>query len=235
MTGPGAVAAPPRPPADTRWGGLREELLVFTGCSLAALAAVQGLGRVPFVGPYAQELAELVFLLVPFWVIERRGETVETYGFHLHHGWRAAALAVLFMVVTFGPFVVGFEWWWEPRRSFRFDRLPPDFWNVALAQFLVVALPEEALFRGYLQTRLERRFPSRSRRGIPIGWAIPATSALFAIGHFLVIPDPSRLAVFFPSLLFGLLRHWSGGLLAPVLFHGACNVLGDTLYFGYFG
>ena len=34
---------------------------------------------------------------------------------------------------------------------------------------------------------------------------------------------------------FGLLRHWSGSLLAPILFHGACNVLGDTLYFGYFG
>ncbi|MBN1773535.1 MAG: CPBP family intramembrane metalloprotease [Deltaproteobacteria bacterium] len=235
MTESGASAASPIPPADARWWGLREELVVFVGCSLAALAAVQGLGRVPHVGSYAQELAELVFLLVPFWVIERRGERIEDHGFHLHHGWKALALAVLFGVVTFGPFIVGFEWWWGPRRSFSFDRLPSDFWNIALAQFLVVALPEEALFRGYLQTRFERRFPSRSRHGIPIGWAIPATSVLFAIGHFVVIPDPSRLAVFFPSLLFGLLRHWSGGLLAPILFHGACNVLGDTLYFGYFG
>ena len=229
------AAEPPRDPADPRWWGLREELLVFVGCSLAALAAVQGLGRVPWVGGYAQELAELVFLLVPFWVIERRGERIEDHGFHLHHGWKALALAVLFMVVAFPPFIVGFEWWWAPQRVFSFDRLPSDYWNVVLAQFLVVALPEEALFRGYLQTRFERRFPSRSWHGIPIGWAIPATSVLFAIGHFVVIPDPARLAVFFPSLVFGLLRHWSGSLLAPIVFHGACNVLGDTLYFGYFG
>jgi len=235
MTAERADTAPPPGPADTRWWGLREELLVFVGCSLAALVAVQGLGRLPWVGTYAQELAELVFLLVPFWIIERRGERIEDHGFNLHHGWRALAIAVLFMVVTFAPFIVGFEWWWSPRRSFSFDRLPPDYWNVVLAQFLVVALPEEALFRGYLQTRFERRFPSRSWHGIPVGWAIPATSALFALGHFVVIPDPARLAVFFPSLLFGLLRHWTGSLLAPILFHGACNVLGDTLYFGYFG
>jgi len=227
----------PRPPvpADTRWGGLREEILVFLGCSLAAVVAVQGVGRLPWIGPHAQELAELIFLLVPFWVVERRGGRFEDYGFHLHRGGRALAIAVAAMAITFPPFVFGFEWWWEPGRAFAWSRLPSDYWNIALAQFLVVALPEEVLFRGYLQTRLERRFPSRSWHGLPIGWAIPVTSVAFALGHFLVIPLPARLAVFFPSLLFGLLRRWSGSLLAPIVFHGACNVIGDALYFGYLG
>jgi membrane protease YdiL (CAAX protease family) len=228
-----AAGRPSLVPRDERWGGLREEILVFVGCTLGALVAVQGLGRVPWLGPHAQELAELIFLLVPFWVVERRHGNIEDYGFHLRHAWRAIALAVVVMVVTFPTFIIGFEWWWMPPHPFLGARLPDDFWNIALAQFLVVALPEEALFRGYLQTSLERRFPSRPWHGIPLGWAIPATSAAFALVHFVVIPAPARLAVFFPSLAFGLLRHWSGSLVAPILFHGACNVLGDALYFGY--
>jgi membrane protease YdiL (CAAX protease family) len=232
MTDDRAGARPSIVQRDDRWGGLREELLVFLGCALGALVAVQGVGRIPVLGPHAQELAELVFLLVPFWVVERRGGRIEDYGFHLHHAWRAIAIAVAAMVVCFPPFVCGFQWWWHPPHAFLAARLPADFWNIALAQFLVVGLPEEALFRGYLQTRLERRFPSRPWHGIPIGWAIPLTSAAFAVMHFIVIPVPARLAVFFPSLAFGLLRHWSRSLLAPILFHGACNVLGDALYFG---
>jgi hypothetical protein len=233
MADESAQGRPSLVPRDERWGGLREEILVFVGCTLGALVAVQGVGRVPWLGAHAQELAELIFLLVPFWVVEHRHGDIEDYGFHLHHAWRAIALAVVVMLVTFPAFIIGFEWWWTPPHPFLADRLPDDFWNIALAQFLVVALPEEALFRGYLQTRLERRFPSRPWHGIPLGWAIPLTSAAFALVHFLVIPAPARLAVFFPSLVFGLLRHWSGSLVAPILFHGACNVLGDALYFGY--
>jgi uncharacterized protein len=225
----------PTAPRDTRWAGLREEILVFLGCSLAAVVAVQGVGRLPWIGSHAQELAELVFLFVPFWIVERRGGRFEDYGFHLRQVGRALGCTAVAMLVTFPPFVFAFAWWWEPGRAFAWSRLPSDFWSIALAQFVVVALPEEVLFRGYLQTRLERRFPSRSWHGLPIGWAIPATSVAFALGHFLVIPLPARLAVFFPSLLFGLLRHRSGSLLAPILFHGACNVIGDALYFGYLG
>jgi membrane protease YdiL (CAAX protease family) len=51
------------------------------------------------------------------------------------------------------------------------------------------------------------------------------TSAIFALLHFLVGFDPSRLAVFFPSLLFGWLYVRTGGILAPVLVHAACNLL----------
>ncbi|MBI5486642.1 MAG: CPBP family intramembrane metalloprotease [Deltaproteobacteria bacterium] len=228
-----AAARPSLVPRDPRWWGLREEILVFLGCALGAVATVQGLGRIPVLGPHAQELAELLFLMVPFWVVERRGERIEDYGFHLQRPWRAVAAAVALMLVVFPAFIVGFEWWWKPPHAFLFDRLPDAYWNIALAQFLVVALPEEALFRGYLQTRVERRLPSRTWRGIPLGWAVPLTSLAFALLHFVVIPDPARLAVFFPSLVFGVLRHWTGSLLAPILFHGASNVLGDALYFGY--
>ena len=228
-------AQPPSSPvgSDPRWGGLREEILVFLACAAGAVAIVQGGGRLPVVGAHAQELAELLFLLVPFLIVEKRGGRIEDYGFHLLRAWRSVAFALVPMLIVFPPFVLGFAWWWNPPHAFLFERLPDGYWNIALAQFLVVALPEEALFRGYLQTRLERRLPSRSWHGIPVGWAIPLTSAAFALLHFVVIPAPARLAVFFPSLLFGVLRHWTGSLVAPILFHGASNVLGDALYFGY--
>jgi uncharacterized protein len=213
--------------------GWREEILVFLTCTAAAALFVQGLGRIPVVKDYVFELAELTFLLVPWWVVERRREDWAEYGVHARGAGRSLAWAAAAMLVCFPPFVFGYEWWWGAVRSFDLSRLPSNFWNLALAQFLVVALPEEVLFRGYLQTRLERRLGSRERWGIRWGWAIPLTSVLFALAHFAVIPSPQRLAVFFPSLLFGWLRQRTGSILAPVVFHGACNVVGDLLYFGW--
>ena len=99
--------------------------------------------------------------------------------------------------------------------------------NLILVQLLLVALPEEVFYRGYLQTRLDALLgPSRSFLGVRIhGWSIIVTSALFAVGHFLVIPHPQRLAVFFPSLLFGWIRCATGSVTAAILFHASCNIL----------
>ena len=99
--------------------------------------------------------------------------------------------------------------------------------NLILVQLLLVALPEEVFYRGYLQTRLDGLLgPTSSLLGARIRpWSIVATSALFAVGHFLVIPHPQRLAVFFPSLLFGWMRCATGSVTAAVLFHASCNIL----------
>lgn len=131
------------------------------------------------------------------------------------------------------------------------DRLPPDrlrlgaagaaaddvpylahrswFWllNLILVQLLLVALPEEVFYRGYLQTRLDAIFPKTRRLfGVEIHPAsLFWTSVLFGVGHFFVIPHPQRLAVFFPSLLFGWLRAAGGGVAAGILYHAGCNLL----------
>ena len=95
----------------------------------------------------------------------------------------------------------------------------------AATQILVIACPEEIFFRGYMQTRLNDLFVRRARvLGTPLSASVLVTSALFALGHFVIHPDPSRLAVFFPSLLFGWLRERSGSVVASGLFHGLCNV-----------
>ncbi len=113
--------------------------------------------------------------------------------------------------------------------------LPPDFALLALNQILVIALPEELFFRGYLQGRLADRWPPGRRLwGAPVGRALLVSSLLFALGHFLVDFNPQRLAVFFPGLVFGWMRARTGSIAAGATFHALCNLLADVLHTSYF-
>jgi membrane protease YdiL (CAAX protease family) len=110
-------------------------------------------------------------------------------------------------------------------------RLPDGFVVLLLSQILVVAVPEELFFRGYLMSRLEDRWPSRARfLGTAVGLPLLLSSVLFAVGHFLVDLAPARLAVFFPALVFGWMRSRSGSIAPGALFHALCNVLSEVLH-----
>lgn len=106
--------------------------------------------------------------------------------------------------------------------------------TLVLTHLLLVAVPEEVFFRGYLQTRLDQLLAPRFRfLGAQVGPGIVVTSALFAVSHYIVELDPNRLVVFFPSLMFGWLRNLTGGVVAPVVVHGLSNVLLLLLSRGY--
>jgi membrane protease YdiL (CAAX protease family) len=146
---------------------------------------------------------------------------------------RAAAWAGALAAIVAVPFAIGFRIYWQPRQPFAF-RLPSSIIDDVLGQALVIALPEEAFYRGYLMTALDDAW------GTPwtfakarLGWGLFASSAIFAVGHFFTEPNPQRLAVFFPALVFGWLRARTGGVGAPALFHVLCNVLASTLSRGY--
>jgi len=114
-------------------------------------------------------------------------------------------------------------------------RLPDHFALSALNQLVVVAIPEELFFRGYLMARLERRWkPTRTVLGVPVGLALVVSSALFAVGHILVVPNPQRLAVFFPALVFGWMRARTGSIAAGACFHALCNLVADVLHTSFF-
>jgi membrane protease YdiL (CAAX protease family) len=139
-----------------------------------------------------------------------------------------AALAVAALV--FPPFVLGFHAWHAPERPFALQ-LPDALGSYLLSQLLVVALPEEALFRGYLQSRASERFTRRVRLlGVELSpAALTMQAALFAAIHFAVDLNPARLAVFFPGLLFGWMREWRNGIGAAAALHALCNLLSDVL------
>ena len=114
-------------------------------------------------------------------------------------------------------------------------RFPPEFVWLALSQIVVVAVPEELFFRGYLLGRLEERWPSRRTLfGAAVGWPLLVSSALFAVGHVLVDFDVQRLAVFFPALAFGWMRSRTGSIAAGALFHALCNLLSELLHTSFF-
>jgi len=132
--------------------------------------------------------------------------------------------------VVFPLYAVGFYWWNQPAGDFSLV-LPPNIASFAIAQLIVIALPEEAFFRGYLQTSLSDLTDKRVRVfGVELalgGWLLQA--ALFAAIHFLVEPHPARLAVFFPALLFGWTRAWRGGIGAALVLHAMSNLYSEIL------
>ena len=147
---------------------------------------------------------------------------------------RETAFALGAAAIIFPPFVVGFWLWHGPTHAFAWH-LSPDFASFVVSQLVLVGLPEEALFRGYVQTRLGDRFTT-TRRVLGADVSVPAlllSSALFAIVHLATEPSVTKLAVFFPSLLFGWMRARRGGIGAPIVFHAASNVIAEILVTGW--
>ncbi len=206
-------------------------------------------------------VAALLFVALPDRRVRARGERWQAYGlpwWGLRDGrtWRAwgrgALEALATCAVVFPLFSLAFfafsrllpelpaEWARllapygapaEPRL-----RLPDRFPLLALTQLLVVALPEELFYRGWMQTSWAASDPSRRVRvlGADLGRGFLATQALFALGH-LVRLQPWRLGTFFPGLLFGWLRVRTGGLAAPVLVHALSNLVIAVLESSFYG
>ena len=115
-------------------------------------------------------------------------------------------------------------------------RLPPRFPLLVAVQLLVVALPEELCYRGWMQTTWAASRPGRgvTVRGARLGSGFLATQALFAAGHLIAF-QTWRLGTFFPGLLFGWLRERTGGLAAPVFLHAFSNLFLATLEASFYG
>lgn len=113
--------------------------------------------------------------------------------------------AVAFFLVSSLPF--------SPFPSFP-EAVPTPLGAFALRQALLVALPEEVFFRGYLYDAFEEN-----------GWepVIPS-SLLFAAGHLVTHASAYRALTFFPALLFGWGRKKSGNIYVPVGLHLLFNL-----------
>jgi membrane protease YdiL (CAAX protease family) len=147
---------------------------------------------------------------------------------------RAIGWALAFGAVTFIPFFFGWRAWWGPEGSFALSPRLGEVTNELVGQVVIIALPEEAFYRGYLQSRLDDVWPPRfTIAGGAIGPGILVASAIFALGHLATIHSPARLAVFFPALVFGWLRARTGGIGAPIAYHALCNVFSEALGRGY--
>jgi len=188
----------------------------------------------------------LWFLLCVYGLLLHRGdaETIRRFGLSLgglfepepvspakllRSALGALAWGLGLALLIFPGFWLGYWYWYRPSGAF-VPASAPGLSDDVLGQLLGVAFPEEVFFRGYLQSALDRAWPPERRVfGAPLGLGLLVSSALFAAGHFLTEPFPGRLAVFFPSLVFGFLRARRGGVGAAIVFHALCNLFASYL------
>jgi len=245
-----------------RAAGLREPLLAFLAATAAA-AGLFWLGQsVPIVGRNLHGAIAIVFLYVPWLAARIRGTPFDyqAAGMRLaprrRNLWTFALTAGTTWPIFVGAFFIFYgtvcartapelvvAWWrmfapvcpqWLGVSGIGI-RFPPDFVWLILSQLVVVALPEELFFRGYLYQRLEALWPSRRRiLGASVGPALWLSSLLFALGHVLVDLDPRRFAVFFPGMVFGWMRARTGSVASGTAYHAGCNLLSDVLHTTYF-
>jgi hypothetical protein len=150
---------------------------------------------------------------------------------------RALSFAGLLALVVAVPFFFLWRWWWtDSGSSLSLLRALRPFaaGNEVMGQVFVIALPEEAFYRGYLQSRLDEVWGTRFECGrARVGPALFISAAIFAVGHVVTVNSPARLAVFFPAILFGWLRARTGGIGASVFFHAFCNLYSEALGSAY--
>jgi len=150
---------------------------------------------------------------------------------------QAAAWGVGLLAIVAVPFFFGWRAWFAramPELSFSLALRPGEAANEVLGQLFVIALPEEAFYRGYLQSRLDEAWlPRWNVLGARVGPGALAAAALFALGHVVTVHSVTRLAVFFPALVFAWLRARTKGIGAPVAFHMLCNIYSMALGRGF--
>jgi membrane protease YdiL (CAAX protease family) len=229
---------------------------LILAAKLASLAEPTGL-----LGANLAGVGALVFILLPDRKLRARGEGWDRYGLpwwgagdaRTWRAWGRGALAALAVAaVVFPLFALGF-WGFSrllprlpaglagllapygPPAALR-PRLPEGFALRAALQLLVVALPEELFYRGWMQTSWRRlgSGPARRALGADLGPGFLGTQALFALGHLATL-QPWRLGTFFPGLLFGWLRERTGGLAAPVVLHALSNLFLQALEASFYG
>jgi len=225
----------------------RDALIAWAVVAVLVLGFVQIKTTLPLVGNIGAALVAVLFLYTPVIVAKLRKEDLDDYAFHAEPIARGLKFAAVAILLIFPIFVVGYIGFYEvacksdllahlvPRgmcvkygglANLHPPRLDASFLEFCALQLVVVALPEELFFRGFLLGLLEKRFPPRRRfLGGGVGLALVLSAAAFAIVHIPKDGDPRALATFFPGLLFGWMRSATSSILAGTVTHAGSNIL----------
>ena len=230
-------------------------LLVFAFATAVAAA----LYRIRSLDAWFHVAVAGMFLYLPVWLLRRRD--LAEFGLTTAPLRRNLLYFAGAVAIVFPPFFFGFAIWTKLACAVHLLanlapvpcqpggllshfalRLPPGLldWhpgkNLLIAELVVVALPEEFFFRGYLQTRLDEAFsPTRRFLGATIGPSLVVTALLFGLCHVAVQGNAATFAVFFPGLVFGWMRARTGSILPGVMFHALCNLYIETLNRSFLG
>jgi membrane protease YdiL (CAAX protease family) len=107
-------------------------------------------------------------------------------------------------------------------------KLPSVFGIWIIQNLILVSIPEEVFFRGFLQQELEKLFGAKL---FGTGCAIIITSILFALLHIGWSPNFSAIALgFCASLFYGAIYRWTQAIEASIF----CRFSFSTIHFLFF-
>jgi membrane protease YdiL (CAAX protease family) len=203
------------------------EIFFVTGITFVLLAVFDQIIRLGGIfASIAALCTPVLFLYTPTIILKLRKIHPDSFGLKLGDVRKNLAMATITAALFLPLYAVGF---WVFRALF-LGRTIELHWGtpvvtLILWNLIAVAIPEEIFFRGYIQSRLYEVFPARFRfLKMEISAANLGASIIFALAHLIAVPNPFRLLVFFPSLIFGRLREKSDSVFPPAIFHWLCNV-----------
>jgi membrane protease YdiL (CAAX protease family) len=180
-------------------------------------------------------LAAVMFLYIPSIYSVRKGDRYLMEIIKIRNLKKGIILCIYISILIFPVYTLGFYVFHSIILGKKFFlHFPLDsagnFITTVLFHIFIAALPEETFYRGFIQELFNRDFGKKWQIfGIQFGPSIFLTSFLFAVGHYIIIPHPFRLAVFFPSLLFGLMKEKYDNITLPFLFHAVANIYSGVL------
>jgi hypothetical protein len=201
------------------------EMAIVSGTAVLALLGQRVQWPVALAG-LREWLVPAVFLYAPLLAVLIRDRDFRAIGVEGPDRAKAMLDFFSFLLLILPLFLLA--WWAIFRFGFKTQfqfRFPSKLAGLVAWQFLGVALPEEVFFRGWLQGRLNQRLGRAwPIPGAMIGPGLFLSALVFALAHLLVKPEPIRLLVFFPALLFGYFREREGSVLVPILAHALGNI-----------
>lgn len=191
--------------------------------TIAATAAIACVIRFLFEAKSWQiALGAAVLIYLPLALLALRRLPVAEHGFALaawRRGGRYLLWSVLLVLVPFNLVVISFS---RPAGWPSGLTVAELTTTSAFYQLLIIVVPEELFFRGYLQGRLRSWSRARGLESALVPMVL--TALLFALAHVLVEASWIRAAVFFPGLVMGWLRERSEGMAASAGFHWLANL-----------
>ncbi len=183
---------------------------------------------------YLGTIAAVLFLYIPVIILFIKKKSPELYGLGKKGMLSGMVKAIAMVVIIFPLYSTGFyfymKWFYHLAMTLSFMHTLPIL-RFAFYDLLMVAIPEEVFYRGYLQSELKQYDRKKIHiAGIEIGVSFVIVNILFALGHLIVIQDIVRLAVFFPGLVFSWLKEKDDNISGSVTFHWLSNVLSFLLF-----
>ena len=213
------------------------ETLVLTALLVGFARLLYVSKSINFIREYYATIFAVTFIYVPVMVMWFKHQPIDFVDSSLRMFFRSLRVFIGTALVIFPVYILCAHFWMIHvfGRTTLLVAPYPNLLKTILFQTLLIALPEEFFFRGYMQATLDKSFIKRwNIFGTRLGWAWIITALVFAASHSFVRFQWWHFSIFFPALVFGWLRERTNSITAPVLFHAASNIIADWVAKSYF-